>query len=966
MRNYKSRRVHLRHYFLLTGIFLMSFIILFKPWQGNGCDDVFYYTYLSSFLFDGDIDPMNDYYLSHNSYSAIRDILYRIGPKGLVINQWAIGSSILWCPIYIPVRLVGMVLNLIHTSPPEWVNDRYSLPYLMAISLATLVYGFLTLLLAYSTCRFFYRARVSLLAAFGVVFASPLLGYIFNFSAMSHTMSAFSVALLFYISFRHRHFRSLNSYLLIFSTLALASLVRWQNIIFGLLPASLWLSHIRASRSKITLRKELIYALLGGGVFFAFFSIQIFYWWAMFGKFFTIPQGSGYMHWTTPKIYKVLFSGWHGLYYWHPLLLIATMGLLFSILNIKTRRSGIIMFILFVLVVYINSAPDDWFAGSSFGARRFCCAVPLFALGLAGFYNLFRRRLFIIPVVITIIAIIWNVFVFAIYKRGISDIYYLNELWLLKNHFLNHFLKFIRTIPLDSYTVMNLIGAGSRSIGILIASIGIILIGGVLILILNGGFFKLERKCKWVILPIIIVFFVLDVALIISPPAVETSGIAFASILKPDKFVAPEEKKRIIREIIDSEYKNPGVYFYVVEELGLMSALPEYLDAVYRISPQLWAKWMKTLAKTQILGNKETDKALLDKARFIKEPHFRTITEYYWAQINRYNKKGELKKEKHWLKKTLKYNPFDLGALKKLIEIYERQGKEEKAQLLRHRLQEFLEAKFRNYLLIENKISPWKQKIFEENFLDYAMELGALYEESNEIKKAIALYELIERRYFKKPIARQRRLVLQAKLSSSEFASEILLKNLDTPETDINTFIHATQLNIADGNLKSAIELIKLGFKYYPDDTRLYYWFNQILSTYTPESIPFESLLSVKIESPRYWLAVAEHLNRAKRFNKTLEVMKNVMILLPDDGWSNFVYGYALFHLGRFNEAEIFFEKAFATAPNYPTYGIFLSRSLFEQEKVSEALKIINQTLQKNPDNPEVKYWKKEIESQLN
>ncbi|MCD6384948.1 hypothetical protein J7M23_04140 [Candidatus Sumerlaeota bacterium] len=948
-----------RHYLLLSGIFLTVFIFLFKPWQGSGCDDVFYYTYLSSFLFDCDIDPMNDYYLSHNSYSAIRDILYRIGPKGLVINQWAIGSSVLWFPVYLPVRLVGMMLNLIQHSPPEWVNDRYSLPHLMAISFGTLIYGFLTLLLVYSTCRFLYRSKVALLAVLGAVFASPMLAYTFNFSAMSHTMSAFSVALLFYISFRERHFYSLKSYMLISSVLALASLVRWQNIIFGLLPASFWISHLISSRAKRAIGQEIRYVLTGVGIFLTLFSIQLVYWWAMFGKLFTIPQGGGYMNWTEPKIYKVLFSGWHGLYYWHPLLLIATAGLFVCLLRRKNRLLNIVLILLFVLVVYINASPIDWFAGSSFGARRFCSAIPLFALGLAGFYNLFRRRLYLIPLVITIVAIIWNVFLFVSYSQGVFDIYYLNELWLLKGDLGNLLFKWVRTIPLNSYIIVKLLVPGGKSTAILILATGILVVGCIVIFVLKGVFLKLENKFKWLILFFIGVFILLDILLFMFPPGVDTSGIEFANVLTPGKITLPSEKKRIVQHLISGKYRNPGIYFYAVEELGEKSALSGYLDAVYEISPRLWAKWVRAL------WDKEIDKALLKKARTIKEPRFQTAGGYYWKKINHYNKKGELKKEKHWLKKVLDYNPFNLFALEKLTKIYERQGKKEKARALQVRLRHFLEAKFENYLLIENKIAPWEQKVFEENFLDYAMKLASLYEESGEIEKAIALYEQIERRYFKKPIARQRKLILQAKLNSTEFDSKILLNNLDTPETDIDTFIHAIQLSLASGNLNSAIEIIKVGFKYYSDNTRLYYWLNQILGTYPPEDIPFDSLLSVNIESPRYWLSIAEQLNRAKRFNQALKVMKDVMILLPDDAWSNFVYGYSLFYLRRFNEAEFFFRKAFKSAPDYPAYGIFLTRSLLEQHKITEAMQIINQTLERNPHNADVKYWKKEIESHI-
>ena len=182
-------------YLLLAAVCFLCFFLLFSPWGGVGCDDVFYSSYLSSFLFDGDVDPLNDYYLSNNLYPAIRSTGELLGPKGIVTNQFAIGSAVLWLPFYLPVRAVGWAMNLF-ASPPLWANDRFSAPYLLAISLATSCYGFLTLVLIYATCAIKARPLVAACSALGVVPASPLLAYDFQYPAMSHTLSAFSVALL--------------------------------------------------------------------------------------------------------------------------------------------------------------------------------------------------------------------------------------------------------------------------------------------------------------------------------------------------------------------------------------------------------------------------------------------------------------------------------------------------------------------------------------------------------------------------------------------------------------------------------------------------------------------------------------------------------------------------------------------------------------------------------------------------
>lgn len=245
-----------RPYLIIAAVYLVLFVLLFSPWNGAGCDDVFYYSYLSSFLFDGDVDVLNDYLLSNSPYgSVLREPVAIIGQKGLVINGWAIGSSILWSPFYLPVRAIGWVANRFSAPLPEWASDRFSPPYLMAISFGAFAYGFLTLVLIYATCVLECRPRVSICASLSAVLGSPLLAYIFNYSAMSHTQSAFTVALLLYLSIRHRNFAGLDSYLLIAGALGLATLVRWQNCVFGLIPAFLWIQHV-GSRERERERGE--------------------------------------------------------------------------------------------------------------------------------------------------------------------------------------------------------------------------------------------------------------------------------------------------------------------------------------------------------------------------------------------------------------------------------------------------------------------------------------------------------------------------------------------------------------------------------------------------------------------------------------------------------------------------------------------------------------------------------------
>ena len=78
---------------------------------------------------------------------------------------------------------------------------------------------------------------------------------------------------------------------------------------------------------------------------------------------------------------SVLFSDWHGLFTWTPVVAVAFIG--FIPLWKKDRVTTIAAATFLVLSWYVNAAVADWWAGEAFGARRFISCFPILALALA-------------------------------------------------------------------------------------------------------------------------------------------------------------------------------------------------------------------------------------------------------------------------------------------------------------------------------------------------------------------------------------------------------------------------------------------------------------------------------------------------------------------------------------------------------------------------------------------------------
>jgi hypothetical protein len=77
---------------------------------------------------------------------------------------------------------------------------------------------------------------------------------------------------------------------------------------------------------------------------------------------------------------------------------------------------------LLIVMVYINSAVADWWAGGSFGARRFDSALPILALGLATAIGWsvewVRRRPAAVVTAVLLVFVVTNLLLMEQYRKG--------------------------------------------------------------------------------------------------------------------------------------------------------------------------------------------------------------------------------------------------------------------------------------------------------------------------------------------------------------------------------------------------------------------------------------------------------------------------------------------------------------------------------------------------------------------
>ena len=373
-----------RIFFLL----LLVSLPLLNPWvRGDG---VGYYAYARAVLVQHNLDFAPDYQHANEGFREARlDVngapreLFRTR-TGHLDNHFTVGPAILWSPFLL---LAHLAVLLARAFGSHVTADGFSLPYLLAMALGTLLYGFAALLLSYRVATRFVAERWALLATIGIWWASSLPVYMYFNPSWSHAHSAFATALFFWYWLRTRGARSRAQWLVLALIAGLMLNVYYPNIFLTLVLVPEALSALRAAWAQTATRAEKVAGLFSCYILFAavafacllptFISRYVVY-----GGFFEtgyIPISS--WAWRSPWFLSLLFSTNHGVFSWTPLLLVAVIGLFLFWRRVPDVGAAALLVV--VAFYYFMSAYPDWAGISSFGNRFFISLTIFFVLGLA-------------------------------------------------------------------------------------------------------------------------------------------------------------------------------------------------------------------------------------------------------------------------------------------------------------------------------------------------------------------------------------------------------------------------------------------------------------------------------------------------------------------------------------------------------------------------------------------------------
>jgi hypothetical protein len=352
----------------------------------RGADEIEYFSYLRSLVFDHDVEFGNEY-----------EHFYAADPRGLAgfkatflerretdtgrhINFAPLGCALLWSPFYLLAHAGVLAARAAGASVAA---DGFSFPYVAAVCYASALYGLGGLLLVHDTLRRHggVAEPAATLSVAGLWLGTPLLYYMTLAPAFSHAAGVAAVALVVWLSLRTaaRPLAPVGQWALVGAAGGLAALVREQDGLFLILPAGLLFRQAFAGRAwGAALARA---AAMGASALVAFLP-QLFAYRALTGRFGPSRLVARKMSWESPHLLQVLFDAGHGLFAWSPLLLVAAAGLLYLVW--RRRDATVVLLALAVLLqMWINGAVESWTQAGAFGSRRFVSSTPVFAWGLA-------------------------------------------------------------------------------------------------------------------------------------------------------------------------------------------------------------------------------------------------------------------------------------------------------------------------------------------------------------------------------------------------------------------------------------------------------------------------------------------------------------------------------------------------------------------------------------------------------
>ena len=375
-----STRASYRFIAAFTLLLLGVFIMLDRAAPGGrgivkirGVDSVNYFGITHSLLFDHDFNLTDEFVRvppDGREWTAVQKA------SGLPGSPWGVGYSI----VELPFLAAGTALDKVAGN----AADGYSRWALYIYSTANIFVTGLGLAVLFALLRQvgeFWSIPERQLNLFGLfvtlaTFFGTNVGY-YAFPHIAHAATFLFVSLFLYVWWRVRESDAARSWFMLGLIGGFLSICRWQDILYlggpvfyDVLQRKPWREPRRWFRARLG------YAA-GAGLCWV---PQIAEWKIIYGKYLTLPQGDGFLHFPPAHIAEVLFSSRNGWFLWTPLTMVGVAGLVYG--ATRAKRVFLPWIAVLVLEVTVIGCMKTWHGFDSFSARYLLANSSIVAVGL--------------------------------------------------------------------------------------------------------------------------------------------------------------------------------------------------------------------------------------------------------------------------------------------------------------------------------------------------------------------------------------------------------------------------------------------------------------------------------------------------------------------------------------------------------------------------------------------------------
>jgi hypothetical protein len=402
---------------ILTACFAIGIALQLQLGARLQSDGFYYFAYLRSMAFDRDVNFLNDYKLL-----GLGEKVYLFKPTrtGHAESAWTIGPAIVWSPFFAVGHITAVRLR---ASGSDIATDGTSYPYRQAVCVASLFYGLLGCWFVYRMVRRFFPGRLALPAVALMICGSFMLWYLVKEPSMTHATSMASVAAFMWLWAATQDSRRTRDWAALGALIGLAALIRWQNVLFALLPgidALVALAGGWRTGDRARLRQTVIGSAAFLACAFLAFLPQMLAWQAIYGTLFARSPVGPQIRWFDPQVADILWSARNGLFSTTPIAYLGAIGLIaFAVVR---PAAGVPAIVAVLVMTYFNACIQDWWGSAGFGGRRFDGIVPLLAVGLAAFLDtaamvVRRHAVATVTAAIAILAL-WNLALMGAAEEG--------------------------------------------------------------------------------------------------------------------------------------------------------------------------------------------------------------------------------------------------------------------------------------------------------------------------------------------------------------------------------------------------------------------------------------------------------------------------------------------------------------------------------------------------------------------